>query len=92
MTDEQIANAEEPIGYNPDYHKWPEGSWDDWRFHAYHIRHCASAMKAADKWVGSPAFLYKNGQVNGNHRLRAVGFLKRMLGIEIIVPVRFEEP
>ena len=91
LTDAQILSAERPDGYDADYMKWPDGAYARWGFHAYHCRQLIGAIRAARAWVGPPLLLYDDGQVDGNHRLRAVLYLRGQ-GMVITVPVRFASP
>lgn len=89
FTDEQIEQAPRPPGYDPDWRKWPEGSYKLHEVHMYHCRQLIEAMRAAKGWVGPPLRVLVNGTIDGNHRLRGVRYLQAR-GLDITIPVKLE--
>jgi hypothetical protein len=78
--------------------RWPDHLWRDKakgipneeiEKNAYHIRYLADIMREKSQWIGHPLRLWEGDtHVNeGNHRYRAVKFLRVAQGIEIEVPI-----
>jgi hypothetical protein len=99
ITDDDICNSELFEGHGPVFLKWPPHLWRDWSKgipneavdkNAYHVKYLAEIMRAEGRWIGPPLRLWEGApdQVeDGNHRYRAVQYLRDRLGISIEVPV-----
>ncbi len=94
ISDEDITRAVHFDGYGPEYLNWPDHLWKDRPngipdhdigHNAWHIKRLAEAMRRAGQWVGEPLQLYDCGKCvrEGNHRYRAVQYLRDVLQITI---------
>lgn len=87
ITDQMIRESVFFEGWHPDYLRWPRinGAYDHIPEHqAFHIRYLAGEMLKLGRWLGEKPLLYSCGCcMDGNHRLRAVQFLKPIMAIDI---------
>src|SRR4051812_19427872 len=98
ITDEHIRSARPFEGHGPDYLSWPDHLWKDKsrgvpneeiEKNAYHILYLADIMRREGRWIGPPLRLWDGDTLvnEGNHRFRAVKFLRAVHGVEIEVPI-----
>jgi hypothetical protein len=103
ITDDDISRAVRFDGHAPEYLSWPDRLWADIAIgrpcldlgkNAYHVLYLADAMRRAGKWIGPPLVLWDESHpggrariADGNHRYRAVQYLRDRHGLDIHVPV-----
>jgi len=90
ITDEQIEQSKLFDGWHSDYSSNPTWSHTNLNKNAYHIKYLAEVMLEKKVWIGLPIdyIINDNHKVNdGNHRLRAVQYLKRKYNLEIDIPI-----
>lgn len=96
ITDEEITQAEKFTGHEQQFLKWGhKDGQPDWNRakNAYHIKYLAEQMMRFG-WVGKPAKVSvskeRYGQVlDGNHRIRAAEYLRRVKKYSVIARIEF---
>ena len=88
ITNEDIKKAILFRGYQRDEIKWDNGKWlrIDWskERNAFYIRYLADTMEYQKQWIGPPPEFSGTRATDGNHRLRAVEYLKsKEINIEV---------
>ena len=98
ITDKEIDSALPFIEHDAEFSIWGHltGSpnWDKSK-NAYHIKYLADIMEKKG-WIGPPAQIwigpYREGQpLSGNHRIRAIKYLKKIKNITIPMKIEFCE-